>query len=90
MLSRTVLDLFEEKMTSGTFINYIISPIIKEKLMTLQQRYITSSGIFSKRPSILTQQGRCSIVTDTTNADRLFSYIYDMVFDKLVEMTPIS
>ena len=86
-------DLFEEKMTSGTFTNYITQYKGKADDAAAAIDYI-KRDIFEKAFNTYAA-GKvfyCHVTTatDTTNADRLFSYIYDMVFDKLIEMTPLK
>ena len=74
-------------MTSGTFINYITQYKGKADDATAAIHYI-KRDILDK--AFNTYAAGKVFYCHRHNGDRLFSYIYDMVFDKLVEMTPIS
>ena len=80
-------DLFEEKVKSGTFNNYITQYRGQADDSHEAIQYI-KNDIFEKAFNTYAA-GKvfyCHVTTatDTSNADKLFSYIYDMVFEKLM------
>ena len=86
-------DVFEEKMKSGSFNNYITLYKGKPDDAGAAILYI-KSNIFEKAfnayGSGKTFYCHVTQATDTTNAEKLFSYIYDIVFERLIGDLPIS
>ena len=80
-------DIFEEKVKSGNFNKYITQYSGQPDDSVKATEYI-KTDIFEKAFNTYAA-GKvfyCHVTTatDTSNADRLFSYIYDMVFEKLI------
>ena len=79
--------IFEEKVKSGNFNKYITQYSGQPDDSVAATQYI-KTDIFEKAFNTYAA-GKvfyCHVTTatDTSNADRLFSYIYDMVFEKLI------
>ena len=86
-------DLFEEKVKTGTFNNYITQYRGQADDSHDAIQYI-KNDIFEKAFNTYAA-GKvfyCHVTTatDTSNAERLFSYIYDMVFEKLLNELQIN
>ena len=79
-------DIFEEKIKLGNFQKYITQYKGPADCSESAIQYI-KTGIFEKAfNQYAAKVFYCHVTTatDTSNADRLFSYIYDMVFEKLM------